>query len=246
MSDPNREISGKVVLITGANGGMGGALIAAFTNAGASEVIAATRTAMNGGLGGARQLTLDVTDIDAVEAAAGALAMKVDILVNNAGVNGNTRIFTENAMTAARREMEANYFGTMSMIRAFAPVMKKRGEGVIVNMLTVLSHVNLPTMASYCASKAATLSLTQAARAELAASGVRVLAVLPGLVDTRMSERAPPPKLSPHEVAQAMIEGIRNGLEDIYPGEVATKLRAALQADLKQVERQMAARLPPA
>jgi short-subunit dehydrogenase len=141
--------------------------------------------------------------------------------------------------------MEVNYFGTLSVIRAFAPAMRCRGSGVIVNMLTMLSHVSLPLMGSYCASKAAGLSLTQAVRAELAADGISVLAVLPSSVDTRMSARAPGPKLSPQEVAHATIEAIQKGCEETYPGKIAADFHAAFRADPKALERRLALRLPP-
>jgi short-subunit dehydrogenase len=142
--------------------------------------------------------------------------------------------------------MEVNYFGTLNMIRAVSPGMKQRGRGVILNILSVMSQVNLPLMGSYCASKAAAYSLTQAARAELAPSGVRVLGVFPGAVDTAMSSHVPPPKLSPGEVASAAIGLINSDDDDCYPGEAAQRLRAAMQADMKKVERQLALRLPSA
>jgi NAD(P)-dependent dehydrogenase (short-subunit alcohol dehydrogenase family) len=236
-------LAGKRVLVTGASGGIGAALVDAFLYAGAAEVIAAARHAPPR----RERVTsaqLDVTDAASVAALAGRHAAGVDVLVNNAGFNGNCGALEPAAGDAARAEMEVNYFGTLNMLRAFAPAMRSRGQGVIVNMLTMLSHVNLPLMGSYCASKAAALSLTQAARAELAPAGVRVLAMLPSAVDTRMSAASPPPKLAPAEVAATTVRAIREGVEDCYPGKTAVEFHAAFRQDPKGLEKRLAARLP--
>jgi NAD(P)-dependent dehydrogenase (short-subunit alcohol dehydrogenase family)/uncharacterized OB-fold protein len=239
MSDPNCEITGKVVLITGANGGIGRELVAAFRSAGAGEVIEVGGTSATAG-----QTRLDITDAAAVAALAGSLAPRVDILVNNAGFNGNRGALIEDDQLA-RLEMDVNYFGLLNMIRAFSPAMRERGQGLIVNMLSMLAHVNLPVLGSYSASKAAALSLTQAARAELAPWGVRVCNILPGAVDTRMSTHVPPPKLAPAQLAAAVVKAVRSGVEDIYPGAAAERLHAAMRADAKALEKEMATRLPP-
>ena len=122
--------------------------------------------------------------------------------------------------------------------------MRKRGSGVIVNMLTILSHVAMPLLGSYCASKAAAWSMTQALRGELTPRGIRVIGIFPGAVDTRMSEAFPPPKLAPGEVASAVIDAILNGHEDVYPGAMAEGLLAGLRADPKAVERELGGYLP--
>ncbi len=239
MSDPNCEIAGKVVLVTGANGGIGRTLATAFRKAGAAEVLEI------GGLGAPEGMTkLDVTNRSAVEALAASLGARVDILVNNAGFNGNSGALAAAEDRNARQEMEVNYFGLLNMIRAFSPAMRQRQQGVIVNMLSILSHVNLPMLGSYCASKAAALSLTEAARAELAPYGVRVCAIFPGAVDTRMSAHIPPPKLAPAQLADAVMKALLDGLEDIFPGAAAAGLHAAMRVDRKAVEKEMASRLP--
>ncbi len=118
-------------------------------------------------------IEIDVTNKDQIAAAARA-AKDVTLLVNNAGINFNTPLFAIESTDNARREMEVNYFGTLAMCRAFQPILKANGGGAIVNMLSILSHVNLPLMGSLCASKAALYSLTQALRAELKAQGTHV------------------------------------------------------------------------
>ena len=244
LADPNRDIAGKVVLITGADGGIGSALVTAFLNAGATEVIAATRKPMSHPHQQVSQLIVDVTDAASVDAAARSVGDRVDILVNNAGFSAAGGLLDADTMSGARQEMEVNYFGTLAMIRAFAPALRGKRHGVIVNMLTILSHVPLPRIGSYCASKAATLSLTQAVRAELAPWGVRVCGIFPGTVDTKVSADSPPPKILPAQVAAAVVKTIRDGLEDHYPGAMASDLFAAWRENPKVVERELAAMLP--
>lgn len=246
LEDPTRQIEGKIVLLTGANGGIGTALTDALLRAGAAEVIAAVRSA--GAIVSTdprvRKVELDVTDRGAVDALSKNCADRVDILINNSGVNTGHRVF-EQSIEEARREMEVNYFGLLQMAQAFMPTMMRRGQGVVVNMLTVLAHVNLPIMATYCASKAAAQSVTQALRAEAAGFGVRVVGVFPSVVDTPMSAYVPTPKLAPEQLAIALVDAIRNGSEDLYPGS-AEELRFSLQQDWKVVERSMAVRLDAA
>jgi NAD(P)-dependent dehydrogenase (short-subunit alcohol dehydrogenase family)/uncharacterized OB-fold protein len=242
MEDPNREIAGKVVLVTGANGGIGRELVAAFRGAGAAEVIeigGPTGAAKDGPMRG-----LDITDRGAVATLASAVAERVDILVNNAGFNANAGALSPVDGSLARHEMDVNYFGLLNMIQSFAPAMRARGQGVVVNMLSILGLVSLPAIGSYCASKAAAWSLTQAARAELAPWGVRVCGVLPGAVDTRMSAATPPPKLAPKQLAIEILKAIRDGVEDVYPGPMAERVFASMRADPKAVEKEMSSRLP--
>jgi len=147
-------------------------------------------------------------------------------------------------LTGARDEMEVNYFGTLAMCRAFAPVLKSNGGGAIVNLLSILARVNLPLMGSLCASKAAGLSMVQGLRAELAVQQTAVIAVMPGAVDTEMSRDFPPPKMSTSDVAKAIVDGVEQGLEEIYPGEMARGLNEGLCADPKAVEKELASYLP--
>ncbi|MEM8914509.1 MAG: SDR family NAD(P)-dependent oxidoreductase, partial [Pseudomonadota bacterium] len=172
-------------------------------------------------------------------------APDVTLLINNAGFNANSGAIKAPSLEDARREMEVNYFGTLSMVRAFAPILKANGGGAIVNMLSILSRVALPMMGTLCASKAAGLSMTQAARAELTAQGTKVFAVMPGAVDTDMSKDFPPPKLDPADVVRTVLNGIETGEDDdIYPGDMAQGLRAGLEHDPKEVEAEMAGYLP--
>ena len=246
LPDPNREISGKTVLITGAEGGIGRALVKAFLVAGAAEVFAAGRGVPSQTSSDPRvhHIALDVTDENALQVFAQGTGKKIDVLINNAGVTASSGLLDADSMDGARREMEVNYFGTLATIRALVPVFKQRKQGIVVNVLSILAQVCLPSMGSYCASKAATLSLTQGVRAELLPWGIRVCAIFPSTVDTPASADSPPPKLSPAQVADAIVRMIVDGIEEAYPGPIASNLAEALRQDSKAVEREMSTMLP--
>jgi 2-keto-3-deoxy-L-rhamnonate aldolase RhmA/NAD(P)-dependent dehydrogenase (short-subunit alcohol dehydrogenase family) len=243
-------VKGAVALVTGTNRGIGPATVRALLAEGAAKVYCAARKASSNAALIAEApdrlvpLALDVTDAAQIAAAA-ARCSDVSLLVNNAGVNFNTPLVGISGVENARAEMETNYFGTLAMCRAFAPVLKRNGGGTIVNMLSILSHVNLPLMGSLCASKAAALSLTQAVRAELGGQGTRVMGVLPGAVDTDMTAGVDIPKLQPAEVAAAIVHGLLTGAEEVYPGDMAAGTAAGLATDPKGVERQYGQFLPP-
>jgi NAD(P)-dependent dehydrogenase (short-subunit alcohol dehydrogenase family) len=224
-------IKDSIVLITGATGAIAQALIAGLNARGARKIYAAARDVS--GLSASDRLVpikMDVTSDDDVNRAA-AQATDVTLLINNAGVNPDLAI--------AREEFECNYLAPLRVVRAFAPALIAN-KGAVLNMLTILARVNLPLMGSYCASKAAALSLTQGLRAELGAKGVRVAAALPGAVDTRMTAGLPIPKMSPAEAATEILDGFEVGEEEIYVGDMARGLAAGLASDPKGVERQLA------
>jgi NAD(P)-dependent dehydrogenase (short-subunit alcohol dehydrogenase family) len=241
-ASPGTGVFGRTVLVIGASGGIGSAVATALLEAGASEVIAASRNPIAATGSRFNAVELDVRVPSSISRVAEVVGQRVDMVICVSGVNSNRRL-TDYEETAAREEMETNYFGLLNVFRAFSPLLKAKGYGSFVNILSVLSHVNHPMMATYCASKAAAFSLTQAMRAELKPHGVSVVAVMPPVVDTQMSRHVPQPKLSPRALARLLIEGLDAGAEDIYPG-AAAALRDALQQDSKNVERVFAARLP--
>jgi len=233
-------IKDAVVLITGANGAIASALIAGLTARGARKIYAAARdTAAIGGSPQLVPLRMDVTNDDDVANAA-ALATDVTLLINNAGINHNTGFLLAPDLAIAHAEMEANYFAPLRVVRAFAPVLSAN-QGCVLNMLTILSRVCLPFMGSYCASKAAALSLTQGLRADLGAKGVRVYAALPGAVESRMTAGLPIPKMTPADAAKEILDGYEAGEEETYVGDMAKGLAQGLAHDPKAVERQLAA-----
>ena len=163
-----------------------------------------------------------------------------DISWENSASQGSTKPLIGAAdPLAVESEMRTNFFGTLHMIRAFAPILKTNGGGAIVNLLSILSRVSMPHIGSYCASKAALYSLTQGVRAELARQGTLVIGVLPAFVDTDMAKRVPVPKLSPDELAETVLGALRDGTEDVYPG-AAADVATQLQRDPKAVEKQFA------
>jgi short-subunit dehydrogenase len=232
-------IKDSIVLITGATGAIAQALIAGLNARGARKIYAAARD-VSGVAASDRLVPIkkDVTSDDDVNRAA-AQATDVTLLINNAGVNHNTAFLLAPDLAIAREEFECNYLAPLRVVRAFAPALIAN-KGAVLNMLTILARVNLPLMGSYCASKAAALSLTQGLRAELGAKGVRVAAAMPGAVDTRMTAGLPIPKMSPTDAATEILDGFEKGEEEIYVGDMARGLAAGLASDPKGVERQLA------
>jgi short-subunit dehydrogenase len=232
-------IKGSVVLITGATGAIAQALIAALKARGAAKIYAAARDISTLAASSALvPIKMDVTSDDDVARAAG-VATDVTLLINNAGVNHNTSFMTAPDLAIAKEEIDANYLAPLRVTRAFAPALIAN-HGAVLNMLTILSRVNLPFMGSYCASKAAGLSLTQGLRGELVPKGVRVAAALPGAVDTRMTAGLTIPKMTPADAAKEILDGFEAGEEEIYVGEMARGLAQGLTHDPKAVERQLA------
>ncbi|MBD2355486.1 SDR family oxidoreductase [Tolypothrix sp. FACHB-123] len=243
------QIKNAVALVTGANGGIGQYYVEALLTAGASRIYAGARNPKSLDAIAATDpqriipISLDIIDEKSVIAAA-AKCSDVNLLINNAGIGLLKGFISATDLTSARSEMEVNYFGTLNMCRAFAPVLQANGGGAIVNMLSILAKVNLPMNASYCASKAAALLMTQGIRAELAAQGTLVIGVMPGTVDTEASKHFPPPKVAPEIVAQTALQAVIDEIEDVYPGEQAMQMAAQLLQDPKALEKAMAAMLP--
>ena len=232
-------IKDSVVLITGASGAIAQALISSLTARGAAKIYTAARDISE--LTASDRLVpikMDVTSDDDVAKAA-AVATDVTLLINNAGVNYNTGFMIAPDLALAREEIETNYLAPLRVTRAFAPALIANG-GAVLNLLTILARVNLPFMGSYCASKAAALSLTQGLRGELGPQGVRIVAVLPGAVDTRMTAVLTIPKMSTAAAAADILDGFEAGGEDIYVGEMARGIAEGLANDPKAVERQLA------
>jgi NAD(P)-dependent dehydrogenase (short-subunit alcohol dehydrogenase family) len=235
----NQTIKNSTVLITGATGAIAQALIAALTARGAKKIYLAARNIST--LEASNHLVplkMDVTSDEDVRYAA-AVATDVTLLINNAGVNHNTAFLLAPDLAIAREEFEVNYLAPLRMTRAFAPILIAN-QGAVLNMLTILARVNLPFMGSYCASKAAALSLTQGLRAELGPKGVRVVAAMPGAIDTRMTAVLSIPKMTTTDATVEILDGFEAGEEEIYVGDMARGLAEGLAKDPKAVERQLA------
>ena len=189
MTEPlARHIKGTTALVTGANRGLGMAFVQALLDRGAAKVYAGARNPGTVDVTDARvvPVQLDITNFDDIAAAARDCT-DVSLLVNNAGAMLLRPFLSAPDMSAARTEMETNYFGTLAMARAFAPVLAAAGGGALVNMLSVASWLASPFNASYCASKSAEWALTNALRVELHHQGTLVVGVHAGWIDTDMA-----------------------------------------------------------
>jgi len=239
------QIEGKRVLISGASRGLGRTLAFAFADAGASEVIAGTRkeedrnklkTDAANVHANIIPVQLDVTAQEDVEAV--ARQWPVDILINNAGVAGYGNPVTM-SFADIQQELDVNYLGTLRMVRAFVPAMVEQKQGVVVNIATAFAKVNLPIVGTYCATKAALLSLGQALRAYLSDHGVVVITVLPTTIDTDMSRGANVPKMGTEFVAGEILQAIREEKHDPPIGDEARGVLDGLTKDPIGVEKML-------
>ncbi len=240
-------IKNSTAFVTGANRGIGRAFVERLLELGATKVYAAARDVAK-----LTDLTddprvvpvsLDIGDAGQVLSAAQTYG-DVDLLINNAGIATFTGLIAAGDISEARAEMEINYFGTLNVTRAFAPVLAKNGGGALVNLASIASHVNFPVLGGYSASKAAVHSLTQGVRAELAAQGTLVVGVYPGPIDTDMAENFPMEKTPPSAVARVVLEGVEDGIEDIYPDPMSIEMHAGILGNPKAVEQQAGEMLP--
>jgi len=203
------KINGSVALVTGADRGLGRAFARELVGRGAARVYGAARNPAAVKEPGVTPIALDLTDPERVAWVARECA-DVTLLVNNAGVMKASPFIGALSLDAARLEMETNYFGTLSMCRAFAPVLAA-GGGAIVNMMSVSSFYTYPLDPSYSASKAAELSLTNGIRMELSQQGTLVVAVHASFIDTDMAAGIDVPKISPESVAQQTFDAVEAG-----------------------------------
>ncbi len=190
---------------------------------------------------------LDLSNGRSVAELAGAIAGKVDIVVNNAEVHRTTGVAGRRGTDVARAEMDINYFGALRLAQEFAPALKGRGADgpshaiAWVNLLSIYALSNFPPHGTYSASKAAAHSLAQCLRAEMRPAGIRVLNVFPGPIDDEWNQLLPPPKLAPAALASAIVKALRDGVEDLYPGDVAQEWLARWRDNPKVLERELAA-----
>jgi NAD(P)-dependent dehydrogenase (short-subunit alcohol dehydrogenase family) len=221
------QIAGSVALVTGANRGLGRVLAEHLLDRGAKTVYAAARNPASITDPRLTPVALDVTDPAAVAAAAERLT-DVTLVVNNAGVSGAGSLLGAPDLTGARAEFETNFWGPVLVTRAFAPVLAANGGGSLVNVLSVLSWVALPTTGAYSASKAAAWSLTNSARGELRDQNTLVVGVHVGYMDTDMAADAPGPKLAPADLAGQILDAVEAGREEVLGDELTRQVKAGL------------------
>jgi NAD(P)-dependent dehydrogenase (short-subunit alcohol dehydrogenase family) len=241
------------VLITDGKSAVGQAMVRAVVDAGASLVWVgyAEPWKENPGF---KELTeipevtlipLDVTDARNIRDLGGELGWRVDILINTSEFHRSHSISSRYGTDVAKMEMEVNYFGLLRLAQEFGPAMKSRGADgqnsavAWVNILSVFALSNFPPHGTFSASKAAAYSLSQCLRAEFKPSAVRVLNVFPGPVDDDWNQLIPPPKIAPQRLAREVIRALRDGVEDIYPGDVAQEWRGRWRENPKILEREL-------
>jgi NAD(P)-dependent dehydrogenase (short-subunit alcohol dehydrogenase family) len=207
------QIEDKTLLITGANRGIGAALVKEALTRGAKRVFAGTRGALLNTNPRVTALTLDVTNASQIQQAVNHVA-NLDVLINNAGI-GFYDDLTD--LDVIQKHLDVNLLGLLKVTQAFLPLLT-RSRGAIVNILSVTSVAPFPVIPGYSISKAAALSLTQSLRALLKRQGVGVHAVMPGTIDTDMSRGYDDlPKVSPASAAVGIFDGLEEGEEDIFP-----------------------------
>ena len=190
---------------------------------------------------------LDVTDSKNVKELAAEIAGKVDIVVNNAEHHRTFGISNRQGVETARAEMDVNYLGLLRLAQEFGPAMRSRGaDGAAsavawVNLLSVYALANFPAHGTFSASKAAAHSLAQCLRAEMRPAGVRVVNVFPGPIDDEWNQLLPPPKIAPAALAKSIVAALREGIEDVYPGDVAQEWLARWRDNPKALEREISA-----
>ncbi len=188
---------------------------------------------------------LDLTDSRSVTELAGEIGGKVDIVINNAEYHRAFGIAARRGVDAARGEMDVNYFGLLRLAQELGPALRARAAdgqssaAAWVNVLSVYALANFPPHGTYSASKAAAYSLAQCLRAEMRLAGVRVVNVFPGPIDDEWNQLLPPPKLAPAALADAIVAALRDGVEDVFPGDVAQEWLARWRDNPKALEREL-------
>lgn len=223
----------KIVLVTGANGGLGNAFVQVLLEQKAKKIYAAARDigslAHLKDISNIELLELDITDITSIKAAR-KKASDIDVLINNAGVNSNSRVFDGDFI-----DLQVNYKGTASLCKSYFEYAKEH-KLQIINISSIVALCNLPLMAKYSISKSALHSFTQALRAELKAYGSEVYEVFAGPIDTRLTEGVDMPKADPIDVAKKVLKDVKAGEFDIFPDVFAQMIKERLASEPKMVE----------
>jgi NAD(P)-dependent dehydrogenase (short-subunit alcohol dehydrogenase family) len=225
------QVEGAVVLVTGANRGIGKAFVDALLERGAAKVHAAVRdpATVIATDSRVRPVQLDVIDVEGVAAVASDLG-DVQLVVNNAGI-AHPGAPASASVEGARAELEVNYLGLVAMTQAFAPVLAANGGGAFVNVLSVASWVGSPLLATYAASKAAAWSFSNSARIELKQQGTQVVGVHVGYVDTDLTAGLDVDKVEPAAVAAAALDALEAGEPEAVVDELSRQVKAGLSDD---------------
>ena len=221
------NIEGAVVLVTGANRGLGAEYVRQLLDRGAAKVYAGARSLESVKTSGAIPIKLDVTNAADIQTAV-AQCNDLTMLINNAGVVIGSRVLAENSLENAKAEFETNVWGPMNLSKAFAPVLAANGGGAIVNVLSAVSWMSIKEVATYAMSKSAAWSLTNALRLELARQGTLVVAVHPAFIDTDMAAGVDMPKTSPQQVVERTLDGVAAGLPEVLADDTSAFVKNSL------------------
>ena len=221
------DIKGSTALVTGANRGLGLALVRALREAGAAKVYAGARKPDGVSIEGAEVVQLDVTDPASVAAAAARLR-DVNVLVNNAGIASWRGAAAEDSLEAARAIFETNLWGLWRMSNTFAPILKANGGGAIVNILSILSWLTIDGSTAYSASKAAAWQVSNGLRKDLKAQGTQVLAVHVAYMDTDMTAGIHGEKSPPRDVAAQIVQALGQGRSELLADPLTQSVKAGL------------------
>ncbi len=242
------------VLVTDGKTAVGQAMIKALLDAGADIVWAGFAEPWKklpgfdaiAKLPNVTPVSLDLTNERSVSELAGELGGKIDIVINNAEMHRTYGISARRGTDLARAEMDVNYFGLLRLAQEFGPALRARGADgpssacAWVNLLSVYALANFPAHGTFSASKAAAYSLTQNLRADMRAGGIRVINLFPGPIDDEWNQLMPPPKITPQALAAAMVKALRDGVEDVFPGDVAQEWLERWRENPKILERELA------
>ena len=226
------NVAGSTALVTGGNRGIGRRFVDHLLERGAKKVYVATRRPEGVDVQGAEVLPVDITDAESVAALA-ASAQDVDLLVNNAGIASTTSLITGD-LDRIRLEMETHYFGTLSVVRAFSPVLAANGGGAIVNVLSALSWFAYQGSNPYAAAKAAEWSLTNGIRLELSGQGTFVQGVHLGAADTELMAGYDGPMIDAADVARESLDGLEQGRIEVLVDDWSRMIKGTLAADPMQ------------
>lgn len=240
------SIQGKTALVTGANRGIGEALVKALIAHGATRIYAAGRDLAN--LQALVELApqvivplqLDVTKAADIANCAQQLG-QLDILINNAGIATGSSFSQETSLGIAAAEMATNYFGPLNLTHALLPLLHQSTAAAVVNISSIAGIANFPVLGPYSASKAAVHSFTQGLRAELRKAGIAVMGVYPGPVDTRMAEGMEMAKAAPADVAGIILKSLEAAEEDVFPDAFSQAMYQVFSQNPKQLEQQFGA-----
>ena len=221
------QLADAVVLITGANRGLGLAFAREALARGARRVYAGARDPKGITLPGVVAIQLDVTDPESVARAARECG-DVNVLVNNAGVADTGGFLHEGAQESVRRQLEVNFFGMLRMAQAFAPVLAHNGGGAMLNVLSIASWVNRPLLGTYGATKSAAWALTNGLRQELSVQGTQVTSLHMGFVATDLTRGIDAPKSTPEAIVREALAGLEAGAEEVLADEMTRGVKLSL------------------